>query len=201
MKRIMLTGALLIGALAAGCSHRVDLTRESSQIDVGVDAAKMNLWREALFRFQRAVQIDPNDAMAHNNLAVAYEGTGDFEKARANYIEALRLDKGNEYIQKNFSRFTEFTSRNKKRGRATATAVKSTRPNASSPAPQPSPSPASPPEGGAQAVAGSPAGSAPTSAPPSGSPVIPSSASPAPAPASPPPAPPPSPHDSMGGSL
>ena len=42
---------------------------------------------------ERAVQLDPTDAMAHNNLAVAYEGTGDFEKARANYIEALRLSR------------------------------------------------------------------------------------------------------------
>jgi tetratricopeptide (TPR) repeat protein len=197
MKRIELTGALLMGALIAGCSHRVDLTRESSQIDVGVDAAKMNLWREALFRFQRAVQIDPNDAMAHNNLAVAYEGTGDFEKARANYIEALRLDKGNEYIQKNFSRFTEFTSRNKKRGRGTAVpAPKSTKGNTSSPS---SPSSAgSPPEAAMPPSIASPAGTAPSTAPPSGSPVIPSSGSPAPQPTSPPPAPPP---HSMGGSL
>jgi tetratricopeptide (TPR) repeat protein len=197
MKRIELTGALLMWALIAGCSHRVDLTRESSQIDFGVDAAKMNLWREALFRFQRAVQIDPNDAMAHNNLAVAYEGTGDFEKARANYIEALRLDKGNEYIQKNFSRFTEFTSRNKKRGRPPAvTAPKSTKGNTSAPS-SPS-SPTTPPEAAVPPSIASPAGTAPSTAPPSGSPAIPSTGAPAPPPASPPPTPPP---HSTGGSL
>ena len=194
MKRIELTGALLMWALIAGCSHRVDLTRESSQIDFGVDAAKMNLWREALFRFQRAVQIDPNDAMAHNNLAVAYEGTGDFEKARANYIEALRLDKGNEYIQKNFSRFTEFTSRNKKRGRTPAVTVpKSTKGNTSAPS-----SATSPPEAAVPPSIASPAGTAPSTAPPSGSPAIPSTGAPAPPPASPPPTPPP---HSTGGSL
>jgi len=187
MNRIRLTGALLMwGLLLAGCSHTVDLTRESTQIDVGVDAAKMNLWREALFRFQRAVQIDPNDAMAHNNLAVAYEGTGDFEKARANYIEALRLDKGNEYIQKNFSRFTEFTSRNRKRGKtAPVTAPKSTKANSSSPASAtPQPGVAAPPS------VPSPAGTAPSTAPPSGSPAIPTTGAPAPAPAPPPAAPP-----------
>jgi tetratricopeptide (TPR) repeat protein len=42
--------------------------------------AKMNLWREAMFRFRRAVEINPSDAMAHNNLAVAYEANGDFDK-------------------------------------------------------------------------------------------------------------------------
>jgi tetratricopeptide (TPR) repeat protein len=195
MKRIRLTGALLLFALAAGCAHRrVDLTRDSSQIDVGVDAAKMNLWREALFRFQRAVQLDPNDAMAHNNLAVAYEGTGDFEKARANYIEALRLDKGNEYIQKNFSRFTEFTSRNRKRGKTVpVTAPKSTKAGGSAAAPG-----ASRPEAGAPPSIASPAGTAPSSAPPSGSPAIPSNGAPAPSPAPAPPAAPPKPPSSGG---
>jgi len=77
--------------------------------------AKQNLWREALFRFRRAVQINPSDSMAHNNLAVAYEANGDFDNARKEYLEALKLDRSNQYIQKNYSRFVEFLSRNKKR--------------------------------------------------------------------------------------
>ena len=43
--------------------------------------AQMNLWREAMFRFERAIEINPGDAQAHNNLAVAYEANGDFENA------------------------------------------------------------------------------------------------------------------------
>lgn len=101
--------------LTAGCGSSTNLKRASAQINFGVKAAKMNLWREALFRFERAVQIDPADAMARNNLAVAYEGIGEFEKARSAYTEALRLDRSNQYIQKNYSRFVEFYSRNKKR--------------------------------------------------------------------------------------
>jgi len=106
---------LFVLGLLAGCGSSTNLSRASAQINFGVKAAKMNLWREALFRFERAVQIDPADAMARNNLAVAYEGTGDFEKARSAYTEALRLDRSNQYIQKNYSRFVEFYSRNKKR--------------------------------------------------------------------------------------
>ena len=77
--------------------------------------ARMNLWREAMFRFKRAVEMNPQDAMAHNNLAVAYEANGDFDSALKEYREAIRLDKSNQFIQKNYSRFVEFTSRNKKR--------------------------------------------------------------------------------------
>lgn len=116
-RRTALWLLLLFLALLAACSSRMNLSRSSTQLNVGVRAARGNLWREALFRFERAAQIDPNDAMAHNNLAVAYEGTGDFDKARAEYLEALRLDKANPYIQKNYSRFVEFTSKNKKRQR------------------------------------------------------------------------------------
>ena len=113
MKRV--AAVIAIGLFAAACGHQ-DLQKPATQDDFGVQMAKMNLWREAMFRFKRAVQIDPNDARAHNNLAVAYEATGDFENARKEYLEALRLDRTNAYIQKNYSRYVEFLSRNRKRG-------------------------------------------------------------------------------------
>jgi hypothetical protein len=116
-----LKGTLRLGTLAtamllaAGCSHQSDLSRPASQDNFGVEMARMNLWREAMFRFERAIEINPGDAQAHNNLAVAYEANGDFEKARKEYLEALKRDRSNSYIQKNYSRFVEFMSRNKKR--------------------------------------------------------------------------------------
>ena len=109
--------------LSIGCSHNSDLTRPAAQDNFGVQMARMNLWREAMFRFERATQINPSDAQAHNNLAVAYEANGDFEKARKEYLEALKLDRSNPYIQKNYSRFVEFLSRNKKRQAAQAKAA------------------------------------------------------------------------------
>ena len=107
---------LTAGALvAAGCAHSGDLRKPAAQDDFGVQMAKINLWREAMFRFERAVQINPQDARAHNNLAVAYEANGEYEKARKEYLEALRLDRSNQYIEKNYSRFVEFLSRNRRR--------------------------------------------------------------------------------------
>ena len=122
MKRF-LCGAVVTAAvvLAAGCASR-DVAKPETQDNVGVRMATMNLWREAMFRFRRAVEINPNDAMAHNNLAVAYEANGDFDSARKEYLEALKLDRGNAYIQKNYSRYVEFLSRNKKRAAAPKTA-------------------------------------------------------------------------------
>ena len=134
------TAVLATAALLGSCSHATSTSTSTGtpprqQENFGVRMAQMNLWREAMFRFQRAIDINPGDAMAHNNLAVAYEANGDFEKARREYLEALKLDKSNQYIQKNYSRFVEFTSRNKKRTPAkTASAT-----SGSSTTPQPQP--------------------------------------------------------------
>jgi len=121
MKGMVRLGILFAAlSLSLGCSHNSDLSRPAAQDNFGVQMARMNLWREAMFRFERAIQINPGDAQAHNNLAVAYEANGDFEKARKEYLEALKLDRTNPYIQKNYSRFVEFLSRNRKRQQTTA---------------------------------------------------------------------------------
>ena len=141
MKRMLRRfSAVAAVALVAGCAHRSDLTRPEAQDNFGVRMAKMNLWREAMFRFRRAVEIEPSNAMAHNNLAVAYEANGDFDNARKEYLEALKLDRSNAYIQKNYSRYVEFLSRNKKRAAPKAAATPADIP------PQPVPPP--PPPGG-----------------------------------------------------
>jgi Flp pilus assembly protein TadD len=132
MKRASTTSSLLlVGTLIiAGCGSSGDLAKPETQRQFGVRMAKMNLWREAMFRFQRAVQIEPENAMAHNNLAVAYEANGSFDDAAKEYREALRLDRSNQYIQKNYSRFVEFTQKSKKRAAKPAADSTSTTPAA-----------------------------------------------------------------------
>jgi Tfp pilus assembly protein PilF len=119
-KRPGLFGALwtvLLGTvLLIGCSStaRLDLTTAEDQMKVGAQAAKLGLWREAMFRFNRAIELEPENAQAYNNLAVAYESNGEFEKARESYLQALRINRGDPYIQKNYSRFAEFYQRYEK---------------------------------------------------------------------------------------
>jgi tetratricopeptide (TPR) repeat protein len=123
MRRAFTSSLFVIAFLliAIGCGSGGDLAKPETQREFGVRMAKMNLWREATFRFRREVQITPDNAMAHSNLAVALEAIGDFDAAAKEYREALRLDRSNQYIQKNYSRFIEFTQKAKKRD---ATAVK-----------------------------------------------------------------------------
>lgn len=102
----------LILALIAGCSFR----SETNQLRLGVWAAEHDLWDEAIFRWQKALEKDPNSAILHNNLAVAYEKKGLWEKARAEYELALKLAPENRYIKANYNYFQE----NLKAGEKTA---------------------------------------------------------------------------------
>ncbi|HYI08004.1 MAG TPA: tetratricopeptide repeat protein [Thermoanaerobaculia bacterium] len=147
MKRAFTTSSVILVALllfVMGCrSGGGDLSRAETQRQFGVRMAKMNLWREAMFRFKRATEIEPANAMTHNNLAVAYEATGDFDAAAREYREALRLDRSNQYIQKNYSRFVEFTQKAKKRDVKPAAATAATA--ATTPAAPPVATPPAPP--------------------------------------------------------
>lgn len=125
MRRAFFSSMTILSLLliAVGCRSAADTSRSETQSQFGVRMARMNLWREAMFRFRRAVEIDPQDAQAHNNLAVALEANGDFEGAAKEYREALRLDRSNQHIQKNYSRFVEFTQKSRKREAAAVTAA------------------------------------------------------------------------------
>ncbi len=88
-----------------------------TQIDFGIKAAQKDLWNEAIFRWEKAIQINPASASAHNNLAVAYEKTGLFKEAEKEYKTALKLKPGDMYIQYNYENFKknleEFTKEEK----------------------------------------------------------------------------------------
>ena len=81
------------------------------QVDFGIDVAQRGLWREAIYRWERATLIDPTYAAAHNNLAIAYEQEGDLDKARAAYDKALELEPNNVFIIQNYELFKEINDR------------------------------------------------------------------------------------------
>jgi Flp pilus assembly protein TadD len=81
------------------------------QVEFGINVAQRGLWREAIYRWERAAQIDPTYAAAHNNLAIAYEHEGDLDKARIAYEKAIELDPGNLLIKQNYELFREINDR------------------------------------------------------------------------------------------
>ncbi len=82
-----------------------------AQVEFGIEVAQRGLWREAIYRWERATLIDPAYAAAHNNLAIGYEHEGELDKARAAYDKALELEPGNEFIIQNYELFKEINDR------------------------------------------------------------------------------------------
>lgn len=86
-----------------------------AQVDFGISVAEKGLWREAIFRWKKAVEIDPGYAAAWNNLAIAYEHEGEFDSARDAYERALKLEPNNTYIHQNYDFFKEINDRANRR--------------------------------------------------------------------------------------
>jgi len=103
---LLFLGTLSVASVAADA--RDDARK---QVEFGIEVAQRGLWREAIYRWERATVIDPAYAAAHNNLAIAYEQDGDFDKARAAYERALEIEPGNEFIILNFELFKEINDR------------------------------------------------------------------------------------------
>ena len=112
MKRALVLVLLLFpGPLAAAENS------SRRQVDFGLDVAQKGLWQEARFRFERAVALDPQNAAALNDLAVALEQMGEFDKARQAYEKALALKPGDIYIQQNFDLFREADDKRNRKSR------------------------------------------------------------------------------------
>ena len=100
--------AAILSASASFADARGDAKQ---QVAFGISVAQRGLWREAIYRWEKAVEIDPTYAAAFNDLAIAYEHEGQFEKARAAYEKALALDPENVQIRQNYELFKEINDR------------------------------------------------------------------------------------------
>jgi Tfp pilus assembly protein PilF len=81
------------------------------QVEFGIQVAQRGLWREAIYRWERATQLDPTYAAAFNNLAIAYEHEGELDKARGAYEKAVALEPNNALIKQNYDLFKEINDR------------------------------------------------------------------------------------------
>jgi type IV pilus assembly protein PilF len=103
---------LVVGAALAAPPAFADGRQDAkSQVDFGVNVALRGLWREAIYRWEKAVELDPTYAAAFNDLAIAYEHEGQLDKARQAYEKAMALDPNNSQIRQNFELFKEINDR------------------------------------------------------------------------------------------
>ena len=103
---------VFVAALLASASAFADARADAkSQVEFGINVAQRGLWREAIYRWEKAAELDPTYAAAYNDLAIAYEHEGQLDKARKAYEKAIELEPNNSQIQQNFELFKEINDR------------------------------------------------------------------------------------------
>jgi Tfp pilus assembly protein PilF len=115
MKLRTTLAAVLFAVLAAAPAWADTREEARKHVEFGIAVAAKGLWREAIYRWEQAAKIDPNYPAAYNNLAVAYEHEGQFEKARQAYEKALELQPDNQMIRQNYELFKEINDRTNRR--------------------------------------------------------------------------------------
>ena len=116
MRRLIsLSVVILLAASAVAHAQDQDRGKSREQIEFGIKVAQLGLWNEALYRWEKATQLDPTYAAAWNNLAIALEHEGKFDSAKKAYEAALKLEPKNLMIRQNYDLFKEINDRTKRR--------------------------------------------------------------------------------------
>src|SRR6266571_3893755 len=111
MKMRVATLLVLVVAASAAPAFADARSDARSQVEFGISVAERGLWREAIYRWEKAIELDPTSAAAYTVLAIAYEHEGQLEKARKAYEKALELDPNNTQIHQNYDLFKEINDR------------------------------------------------------------------------------------------
>ena len=96
--------AILLCLILSGCAAFRDTSQTEAYNRFAIRAAQAQLWNEAVFRWKQVINIDPEDAKAHNNLGVAYEALGNMDEAIVSYQRAAELEPSNKYYRLNYRR-------------------------------------------------------------------------------------------------
>ena len=107
--RLLLLVLVLVAVSAPPAFAQRKAAKE--QVEFGIQVAQRGLWKEAIYRWERATQLDPTYVAAFNNLAVAYEQEGQLQKAREAYEKALALEPENALVRQNYDLFKEINDR------------------------------------------------------------------------------------------
>ena len=79
-----------------------------------IRSAESELWNESIFRWKQILEIQPQNARAHNNLGVAYEASGKTDQAIESYKRATELEPDNKFFRFNYRKCRLHVRRNSK---------------------------------------------------------------------------------------
>ena len=88
---LFLLAAMLI---TTGCTHNKPFERfnAANWSEIGRQAIDAKRWNEALNAYNKAIELNPNDASAYNNRGLAYDNLDKNDLAIADYEKAIELN-------------------------------------------------------------------------------------------------------------
>ena len=97
--------------IACGTSHNQPTIEQYNQF--AIKSAELQLWNEAIFRWQHILKIEPQNAKVYNNLGVAYEAVGKIDEAIEAYERATELEPENKFYRFNYRKCRMQVQRNR----------------------------------------------------------------------------------------
>ena len=101
----------LLSALLAAPAYADARGDARKQVEFGIAVAQRGLWREAIYRWQRATEIDPTYAHAFNNLASPTNSRATSPRPVKPTRRAMQLEPNNALIKQNYDLFKEINDR------------------------------------------------------------------------------------------
>ena len=111
--RLLLLSLLVVSFVVFGCASSQNQVTIEQYNQFAIRSAELQLWNEAIFRWMHILEIQPENAEAHNNLGVAYEALGKIDEATESYKRATELDSENKFYRFNYRKCRLHVQRNR----------------------------------------------------------------------------------------
>ena len=104
---------LVLPFMIFACGSLQDQPTIEEYNQFAIKSAELQLWNEAIFRWQHILKIEPQNAKVHNNLGVAYEAAGKINEAIKAYERATELEPDNKFYRFNYRKCRMQVQRNR----------------------------------------------------------------------------------------
>ena len=104
---------LVFPFVLTACGSLQDQPTIAQYNQFAIKSAELQLWNEAIFRWQHILKIEPQNAKVHNNLGVAYEAVGKIDEAIGSYERATELEPDNKFYRFNYRKCRMQVQRNR----------------------------------------------------------------------------------------
>ena len=132
---------LVVPYVIISCGPLQDQPTIEQYNQFAIKSAELQLWNEAIFRWQHILKIEPQNAKVHNNLGVAYEAVGKIDEAMEAYERATALEPDNRYYRFNYRKCRLHVQRNRVKPLPAEKAETSEQPQLDGDSEQPRPGP------------------------------------------------------------